>query len=138
MRRTFRKIIGETAFFIGVGIFVILAAFPFYWMLITAFKPNSDLYNITNVPFFFNEWPTLEHVKYLFQETLFARWLWNSLIIGVCVVAITLVTAIPAGYSLARMTSRKSEALGIATPCRWRSPTTCSSTASSRASLAGP
>jgi multiple sugar transport system permease protein len=56
MRRTFRKIIGETAFFIGVGIFVILAAFPFYWMLITAFKPNSDLYNITNVPFFFNEW----------------------------------------------------------------------------------
>jgi multiple sugar transport system permease protein len=83
-------------------------------MLITAFKPNSDLYNVTNVPFWFNEWPTLEHVKYLFEETLFARWLWNSLVIGVCVVAITLVTAIPAGYSLARMTSRKGEALGIA------------------------
>src|SRR5262252_393202 len=99
--------------YLGVAFFVILAAFPFYWMVITAFKQNSDLYDVTNIPFWFNEPPTLEHIKYLFQETLFARWLWNSLIIGVCVVAITLVTAIPAGYALARMTGRKGEALGI-------------------------
>ena len=82
-------------------------------MVITAFKQNSDLYNVTNTPFWFNEPPTLEHIKYLFEQTLFARWLLNSLIIGVCVTAITLVTAVPAGYSLARMTSRKGEALGI-------------------------
>jgi multiple sugar transport system permease protein len=92
---------------------VIVAAFPFYWMVVTAFKPNSDLYNVTNVPFWWNEWPTLDHVKYLFQQTLFATWLWNSLLIGICTVAITLVTAIPAGYALARMTSKKGEALGI-------------------------
>jgi multiple sugar transport system permease protein len=53
-------------------------------------------------------------VIYLFKETLFARWLLNSLVIGVCVVIITLVTAVPAGYALARMTNRKGEALGIA------------------------
>src|SRR4029079_5377042 len=114
MPRTLSKALGELAFYFAVALFVILAAFPFYWMLITAFKPNSDLYNVTNIPFWFNEWPTLEHVKYLFQETLFATWLWNSLLIGVCVVAITVVTAIPAGYALARMQSRKGEALGIA------------------------
>lgn len=73
----------------------------------------SDFYDVTNIPFWFNEPPTLEHIKYLFEEILFARWLLNSLIIGVCVTAITLVTAVPAGYSLARMTSRKGEALGI-------------------------
>jgi multiple sugar transport system permease protein len=99
--------------FLGLAFFVILAAFPFYWMAITAFKQNSDLYNITNIPFWFNEPPTLEHIKYLFEQTLFARWLLNSLVIGLCVTAITLVTAVPAGYSLARMTSRKGEALGI-------------------------
>jgi multiple sugar transport system permease protein len=99
--------------FLGVAFFVILAAFPFYWMAITAFKQNSDLYNITNIPFWFNEPPTLEHIKYLFEQTLFARWLLNSLVIGLCVTAITLVTAVPAGYSLARMTSRNGEALGI-------------------------
>ena len=103
----------ETSFYFAIALLVIVAAFPFYWMVITAFKPNSDLYNVTNVPFWWNEPPTLEHVKYLFQQTLFARWLWNSLVIGVCVVAITLVTAIPAGYALARMKSRKGEALGI-------------------------
>ena len=82
-------------------------------MLITAFKTNADLYNVTNIPFWFNDPPTLEHFRYLFEQTLFARWLLNSLIIGVCVVAITLVTALPAGYSLARMSGRNGEALGI-------------------------
>ena len=114
MPRALIRSLRETAFFFGVAFFVILAAFPFYWMVITAFKQNSDLYDVSNVPFWFNEPPTLEHLVYLFKETLFARWLLNSLIIGLCVTGITLVTAVPAGYSLARMTSRKGEALGIA------------------------
>jgi multiple sugar transport system permease protein len=113
MPRAFIRALGELGFVTALAFFVILAAFPFYWMLITAFKPNSDLYNVTNVPFWFNEWPTMEHINYLFRETLFATWLWNSLLIGVCTVAITVVTAIPAGYALARMTSKKGEALGI-------------------------
>ena len=112
MPRAFTRSLSEVAFFFGVAFFVILAAFPFYWMVITAFKTNSDLYDVNNVPFWFNEPPTLEHLTYLFKETLFARWLLNSLIIGVCVTVITLVTAVPAGYSLARMTSRRGEALG--------------------------
>ena len=37
----------------------------------------------------------------------------NSLIIGLCVVAITLLTAIPAGYALTRLSGRSGEALGI-------------------------
>ena len=113
MSRSVARSARETGFVLGVAFFVILAAFPFYWMVITAFKQNSDLYNVANTPFWFNEPPTFEHIKYLFEETLFARWLFNSLIIGLCVTAITLVTAVPAGYSLARMTSRRGEALGI-------------------------
>jgi len=103
----------EVSFFGAVAFFVILTTFPFYWMVITSFKSNSDLYNVTNIPFWFNEAPTLEHFKYLFEQTLFTRWMWNSLVIGLCVVAITLVTAVPAGYSLARMNSRSGETLGI-------------------------
>jgi len=51
-------------------------------MLITSLKSNSDLYNVTNIPFWFNEAPTLEHFRYLFEQTLFTRWLLNSLVIG--------------------------------------------------------
>jgi multiple sugar transport system permease protein len=113
MPRAVAKTANEVGFYAAVAFFVILAAFPFYWMLITAFKSNSDLYDLSNIPFWFNDPPTLEHVEYLFTQTLFARWLLNSAIIGVCVVAITLVTAIPAGYSLTRMSGRSGEALGI-------------------------
>jgi multiple sugar transport system permease protein len=113
MQRVITKVAGEIAFYAGVGFFVILSTFPFYWMVITSFKSNSDLYNVTNIPFWFNDPPTLEHFRYLFHETLFTTWLLNSLIIGVCVVVITLVTALPAAYSLARMTGRNGETLGI-------------------------
>ena len=107
------KTFSEIGFFGAIVFFVILTTFPFYWMVITSLKSNSDLYNVTNIPFWFNEPPTLDHFRYLFEQTLFTRWLLNSLVIGLCVVAITLVTAVPAGYSLARMTSRAGETLGI-------------------------
>jgi multiple sugar transport system permease protein len=113
MPRVIAKTLGEVSFYGAVAFFVVLTAFPFYWMLITSLKSNPDLYNVTNVPFWFNEAPTLEHFQYLFEQTLFVRWLVNSVIIGVCVVCITLVAALPAGYSLARMTGRTGEALGI-------------------------
>ena len=113
MQRIVGNILRETAFYAAVAFFVVLATFPFYWMLITSLKSNPDLYNVTNIPFWFNEPPTLEHFRYLFEQTEFTQWLLNSLIIGVCVVAITLLAALPAGYSLARMTGRNGEALGI-------------------------
>jgi multiple sugar transport system permease protein len=113
MPRPLAGALREGGFYAAVAFFVILAAFPFYWMTITAFKTNADLYDLSNIPFWFNDAPTLDHIKYLFQQTLFARWLWNSTLIGVCVVAITLVCALPAGYSLARMSGRNGESLGI-------------------------
>ncbi len=113
MQRALASILREVSFYGAVMLFVVLAAFPFYWMLITSLKSNPDLYNVTNIPFWFNEAPTLQHFRYLFEQTLFARWLLNSLIIGTCVVAITLLAALPAGYSLARLTGRGGEALGI-------------------------
>src|SRR4030095_6110454 len=84
-----------------VTFFTVFAAFPFYWMLITTFKRTSDLYNLKNNPFLFHEPPTLAHLRLLFEETLFPRWLWNTTVAGVLVVGITLVLALPAGYSLA-------------------------------------
>ena len=113
MRRIVDTAVKEGSFYTALAFFVVLAAFPFYWMMITAFKTNADLYQVANIPFWFNQSPTLEHFRYLFGQTLFGRWLLNSLIIGVCVVAITLATAIPAGYALTRLAGRNAEALGI-------------------------
>jgi multiple sugar transport system permease protein len=96
-----------------VGLFTVFAAFPFYWMLITMFKRESDLLKRANNPFVYNEPPTLENIRVLFEETLYGRWLANTLFVGLLVIVITLVLALPAGYALARLAGRWGEGLGI-------------------------
>ncbi|OGL59701.1 MAG: sugar ABC transporter permease [Candidatus Tectomicrobia bacterium RIFCSPLOWO2_12_FULL_69_37] len=96
-----------------IALFTIFSAFPFYWMLITTFKSTPDLLKRGNNPFLLNEPPTLEHLKVLFHDTLFGQWIWNTLFVGVLVVAITLLLAVPAGYALARVMGRTGEHLGI-------------------------
>jgi len=111
--RLAKRLLGNASFYTAVITLVTFAAFPFYWMLITAFKTDADLYNLKSNPYWFNTSPTLEHLHYLFHETLFLQWLSNTAVIGVCVVLITLLVALPAGYSLARMSGRGAESLGI-------------------------
>jgi multiple sugar transport system permease protein len=93
--------------------FVVFTAFPFYWMLITTFKETRDLVDTANNPFLFNEPPTFEHIDKLFSETTFPLWLGNTAVVGVLVVIITLVLAVPAGYALARVTGSWGQYLGI-------------------------
>jgi multiple sugar transport system permease protein len=97
--------------------FTAFAVFPFYWMVVTTFKQNSDLYvgaaNTAHNPFIFNRPPTLEHLRTLFEQTLYLTWVVNTLLVGALVVAITLLLAVPAGYSLARLTGRWGERLSI-------------------------
>src|SRR6266536_2185682 len=114
MLRLARSLGAQGSFYAAVIALVVFAAFPFYWMLITTFKADGDLYDLKSIPYWFNTAPTLEHIEYLFAETLFVQWLANSALIGLCVVVITLLVALPAGYSLARMPGRTAETLGIA------------------------
>ena len=93
-------------------LFVVL--FPFYWMVITAFKRDKDLYNLSTAPFWFKEPPTLDHVRLLLRDTLFLTWMQNSLMVGALVVLITLVLALPAAYALARMRFRGNQVLSTA------------------------
>jgi multiple sugar transport system permease protein len=118
MRRSPAYRVGATLVHRGIILFFVLfAIFPFYWMAITTFKQNSDLYvgatNTAHNPFIFNQPPTLDHLRILFGQTLYPTWLFNTLYVGVIVVAITLALAVPAGYSLARLTGRWGERLSI-------------------------
>jgi multiple sugar transport system permease protein len=101
------------ATYLVVGPFAIVLAYPFYLMLITAFKTNGDLYNQNNNPLIFNDPPTFANLDFLFTQTEYVRWLVNTTIVGVVIVAITLAFAIPAGYALARLAGRVGLALGV-------------------------
>ena len=96
-----------------ITLFSLFAAFPFAWMLITTFKKTNDLLNPNSFPFGYPKGPTLENLRVLFEETLFVRWIGNTLFVGVIVVIITLLLAVPAGYALARLSGTFGEQLGI-------------------------
>ncbi|GAB7541566.1 carbohydrate ABC transporter permease [Cupriavidus sp. CuC1] len=97
-----------------LAVFAGFCAFPFYWMLITTFKDVHDLINTANNPFLFNQPPTLDNLRVLFLETQYLRWIANTLLVGALVVAITLLLAVPAGYSLARLAGSRGRQLAIA------------------------
>ena len=91
----------------------LLAAFPFIVEGIITFKRDQDLYAPGNNPFIYNLDPTTEHLDYLFTSTGFLTFVGNTLLVGGCVVAITLLLGLPAAYSLARLPLRWGGALGI-------------------------
>jgi multiple sugar transport system permease protein len=97
----------------GLVPFILIAVFPVYWMAITAFKTDADLVNPTVFPFWFHQSPTWQHFTYLFQHTYYGAWLYNTALIAAWVSAITLLTAVPAGYALARLGLPGAENLGI-------------------------
>jgi multiple sugar transport system permease protein len=109
----FKRLRTRSSLYAVVTFFALFSAFPFFWMIITTFKRTNDLYTLENNPFLFNEPPTLEHLHHLFFDTLFVKYLFNTFFIGLVVVGITLVVAVPAAYSLARWAGRWGENLGI-------------------------
>ncbi|MCK9516643.1 MAG: carbohydrate ABC transporter permease [Ottowia sp.] len=114
MNLAIKKRLRRLGFWLGMLFFAAFAIFPTVWMLISAFKQNADLYNAANNPFLFNLPPTLKHITFLFTNTDFSVFLWNSVLIGVMVVIITLLLAVPAAYSLSRLVGRWGERSGIA------------------------
>jgi multiple sugar transport system permease protein len=113
-RQLWRKIKRDYGPYLPLSPYLLVVIFPFYWMIITTFKRDNDLYNLTGVPFWFKESPTLSHVNLLLYDTLFLTWLKNSLFIGASVVVITLALGLPAAYALARFRFPGNHALSTA------------------------
>jgi multiple sugar transport system permease protein len=111
--------------YLVVGPFAIVLAFPFYFALVTMFKTNLDLANVEHSPYLYNDvdgnfhwdfwnYATTEHVAFLFENTNYPRWLLNTLLVGLAVVGITLLFALPAGYALARLAGKWGQSAGVA------------------------
>src|ERR1051326_28607 len=90
-------------------LYIVIAVFPVYWMLITAVKQEPGLYRMDHIPFWFNLPPTLKNFQILFFQTNYGNWIVNTMTISAWVALITLITAVPAGYALARLRLPRSE-----------------------------
>lgn len=105
-------ILRRSPFYLMTLVFCFFAAAPFLIMLLHSFKVDGDLYRRPQ-PFVYRQEPTLEHLESLFGSTAYLDFIRNSVTVGVAVVIITLILALPAAYALARLTGRWGERAGI-------------------------
>jgi multiple sugar transport system permease protein len=106
-----RRIIGVYTPLIA---FIIVLLFPFYWMTITTFKSNEELYNYKEYNPFWISSPTLENVKKLLFETDYPQWLTITMTVAVVSTAISLFASVLAAYAIQRLRFKGGQYVGLA------------------------
>lgn len=95
-------------------IFVFVLLFPFYWMAVTAVKPNEEMTNFNDFSPFWVVKPTLQHIRYLLFDTSYPGWLLNTMVISVAATFISLLAAVFAAYAIERLRFSGSRQVGLA------------------------
>jgi len=93
-------------------VFLIVLLFPFYWMLITAFKPDDELLSRTGNPFWVHD-PTLEHIRKLLFDTAYPDWLWNTILVSVVSTFLSIFCSVLAAYAIERLRFRGARYVGM-------------------------
>ncbi|WP_414653392.1 carbohydrate ABC transporter permease [Geminicoccus sp.] len=100
--------------YVPLILFLLTLLFPFYWMVITAFKPNAELYNFTDYSPFWVSSPTLEHINRLLFQTDYPRWLWTTMVVAVSSTVLSLFVSVLAAYAVQRLRFKGSQWVGLA------------------------
>jgi len=124
MRRKVPRMIKRLfGLYLPLAAFLFFALFPFYWMLISSFRANPELYNLQANRLWIKN-PTLEQFRELFAKTAALQWLWNSFFVSFLTSMISMTFGIMAGYALARLKFPGAQAFGLATFITYLVPTT--------------
>jgi multiple sugar transport system permease protein len=100
--------------YLPLAIFVFVLLFPFYWMAVTAIKPNVEMTSYDQFSPFWVVNPTLEHIDYLLFQTSYPGWLLNTIVISVAATILSLVAAVLAAYAIERLRYSGSRQVGLA------------------------
>jgi multiple sugar transport system permease protein len=100
--------------YLPLMLFVIVLLFPFYWMTVTSFKPNAELYDYKKYNPFLIGSPTLQHIKHLLFETAYPHWLVTTMVVAVCSTALSLFSSVLAAYAIQRLRFKGSQYVGLA------------------------
>jgi multiple sugar transport system permease protein len=82
-------------------LFAIFSLTPPLYMLITSLKSSAEIGAATNPWWVFH--PTLSNYVELLTSNQFLRFFWNSSLISIVVVIVTMLISVPAAFALARM-----------------------------------
>jgi multiple sugar transport system permease protein len=91
------------ASYVFLIVFAVFFLIPPYYMIVTALKTDTEVAHLATNPWFIANGVTFEQFRALFTETDFLVFFKNTIIVTVCVVAITMVVSVLAAFSLGRM-----------------------------------
>ncbi len=84
-------------------LFAIFFLIPPYYMVVTALKSDAEMARMATNPWIIADGITLDQFRILLTQTDFLMFFKNTVIVTVCVVAITMVVSVFAAFSLGRM-----------------------------------
>jgi multiple sugar transport system permease protein len=99
--------------YVPMMVFLVVLLFPFYWMVITSFKPNEELISRERNPFWVVS-PTLAHFKKLLFATEYPQWMWNTMLVAVVATFLSLTASVLAAYAIERLRFRGARQSGLA------------------------
>ena len=99
--------------YLPLCLFLFVLLFPFYWMAVTAFKPNAELLSRDGNPFWIIA-PTLAHVKKLLFDTAYPQWMWNTVLVSVVSTFFSLAASVLAAYAIERLRFSGAKHTGLA------------------------
>jgi multiple sugar transport system permease protein len=99
--------------YVPLAIFIIVLLFPFYWMGVTTFKPNDELYNFSDHNPFWITSPTLANINKLLFETDYPRWLLNTMIVAICATLLSIFASVLAAYAITRLRFKGAQTVGL-------------------------
>src|ERR1700749_2170712 len=79
-------------------VILLVLLFPFYWMALTAIKPDDQLLDMDKVSPFWTTAPTLRHFYKLLFETSSPLWLWNTMFVAVSATILSIIASVLAAY----------------------------------------
>jgi multiple sugar transport system permease protein len=100
--------------YLPLACFVFILLFPFYWMTVTSFKPNAELYDYKTYNPFWIAQPTLDHVRKLLFHTAYPTWLLTTMSVAVAATFLSLFCSVLAAYAIQRLRFKGSQYVGLA------------------------
>jgi multiple sugar transport system permease protein len=100
--------------YLPLACFIIVLLFPFYWMTITTFKSNEELYDYKNYNPFWVSSPTLANINKLLFQTDYPSWLVTTMTVAVVSTALSIFASVLAAYAIQRLRFKGSQWVGLA------------------------
>jgi trehalose/maltose transport system permease protein len=97
-----RTVVGKVLFYLLVAAIVLFAVFPFYYAIVTSLKSSTELFSVDYFPVNWN----FDNYVGVFRDNPFATNLFNSVIVAVVTVLVSLFLGVTAAFALARIKFR--------------------------------